>query len=525
MDRSTEAASSELATLRSRVSELEAQLVRHREAETALRESEELHRATLQNISDAVFVADDSGRLTFICPNVAVIFGWSYEQVAALGDIRELLGPDLFDPARLAAGGEIRNIEREIRDAAGDRHFLIVNVKRVSIQDGTVLYSCRDISERKQVANELRDSEARLREAQQLAKLGFWDWDIASDELFWSDEIFRIFGLGRDDFGATYDAFLASVHADDREFVRRSVDAALYEEAEYNLDHRIRLPDGETRHVHELAEVTRDDDGTPLRMVGTVIDITRRKRAEEARRRAEERARLSEGLASLGTLTAGIAHDVGTPVNVILGYARMMTSSLQDEKNRERAALIAEQAQRVANLIQTLLNVARPGERIHGPVQLAGVLDAALSFVQERLSGHGIELERRLAAVPDVRGDPDRLQQVFLNLFLNASDAMPEGGALRVELSTSGDAHVEIAVEDSGPGIPAEMLARIFEPFFTTKPRGKGCGLGLLMSRRILIEHGGTIDVTSEVGRGTRFRIRLPVGTAGQEAERNKRAS
>jgi signal transduction histidine kinase len=271
--------------------------------------------------------------------------------------------------------------------------------------------------------------------------------------------------------------------------------------------------------------VTRDDDGTPLRMVGTVIDITRRKRAEEARRRAEERARLSEELASLGTLSAGIAHDVGTPVNVILGYARMMTSSLQDAKNRERAALIAEQAQRVANLIQTLLNVARPGERIHSPVQMAGVLDTALSFVQERLSGHGIALERRLAPVPDVRGDPDRLQQVFLNLFMNASDAMPDGGALRIELSTSDDAHVEIAVEDSGPGIPAEHLGRVFEPFFTTKPRGKGCGLGLLVSRRILIEHGGTIDVASEIGRGTRFRIRLPVKTVAQEAERNKRGS
>ncbi len=504
------ATGAEIAALRRRVTELTADVARHEAAEARRLESDEIHRITLENISDAVFIADDTGSLTFICPNVEVIFGRSREEVRALGNISKLLGEGLFDPARLEAEGEIQNIERWIVDGAGSSHALIVSVKRVDILGGTVLYTCRDVSDRKIVEDALQRSEARLREAQSIARMGFWDWNIVTNELYWSDEIYRIFGLSKSDFGATSDAVLESIHPDDRAFVQRKVDAAVHEGAEYSIDHRVVRPFGEIRFVHELGRVTRDEGGKPRRMVGTVIDITARKQAEDDRNAAEARARSAEELAALGTLIAGLAHDVGTPVNVILGYARMMEQSLADEKERERARVISEQANRVASLIQTLMNVARPSERMHVPVSVEDTLESALAFMREKLGRIGVEVVRHFRAAPEVRGDPDRLQQVFLNLFMNAADAMPGGGVLEVGVEPIDRDSVEITIRDTGAGIPEESLGRIFDPFFTTKPRGQGTGLGLLVSRRIVMEHAGSIDATRRPGGGTCFRIRLP---------------
>ncbi len=504
-----------LEALRRRVVELEAELEGRRVVEAALRESEELHRITLRSISDAVFVTDDDGRFTFICPNVEVIFGYSYEEVEALENISMLLGEDLVDADRLAAEREVRNIERRVLDRQGRHRDVIVNVKCVEIHEGTRLYSCRDITDRKAVEDRLRQSELRLREAQKIAGMGFWDWNILSNDLYWSEEIYRIFGLDDAEFGATFEAFMESVHPEDRSSVQEHVTAAVDEDAEYSIDHRIVRPGGETRHVHELGSVTRDADGAPMRMVGTVIDITRRKQAEEESAAAEERARSAEELAALGTLLAGLAHDVGTPVNVILGYARMMQASLPEGKDRERARVMAEQASRVASLIQTLMNVSRSSDRLHVPVDVESCLEKALDFVSEKLTRRGIEVVRRIEPSPEVRGDPDRLQQVFLNLLMNAADAMPEGGTLEVGVAPTGAGEVEISVGDSGVGIPKERLARIFDPFFTTKPRGEGTGLGLLVTRRIVLEHGGSIEVTSEPGAGACFRIRLPACDGG----------
>jgi len=256
-----------------------------------------------------------------------------------------------------------------------------------------------------------------------------------------------------------------------------------------------------------------DTDGERLLTV-ILRDLTERRRAEEERREAEQRARTAEELAAVGTLTAGIAHDVGTPMNVILGYAEMLERSLENPRNKSRAGIIVEQVKRVSVLIQTLLNLARPKDAKPVPVDLAVTLERSIAFFQEKLRNHGIEVERRFAGVPAVQGDPDRLQQVFLNLFVNAADAMRNGGTLRVELEVAADGWVAVRVRDTGVGIPPEAIDRIFEAFYTTKERGKGTGLGLLVARGIVLDHGGSIEVSSEVGKGTEFLVRLPAGLA-----------
>ncbi|MCP5059615.1 MAG: PAS domain S-box protein [bacterium] len=257
-----------------------------------------------------------------------------------------------------------------------------------------------------------------------------------------------------------------------------------------------------------------------LQAIASFIGLAaRRAKADRRLRSAEARAREAEELASIGTIMAGIAHDVGTPMNVIMGYADMLERSLSDPKERERATLIKQQIGRIVRLVDTLLNMARPSKGVPVPVQLGELLDASLSFFQEKLRKHGIFVEKKFEPAPEIRGNADRLQQLFLNLFVNAVDAMPDGGTLQVQLRPLGEDEVEVRIRDDGTGIQSGDLQRIFEPFFTTKQRGEGTGLGLVVSKGIVVDHGGTITVRSEPGAGTEFRICFP--TDGQQLEPN----
>jgi signal transduction histidine kinase len=228
-------------------------------------------------------------------------------------------------------------------------------------------------------------------------------------------------------------------------------------------------------------------------------------------RATEKRARAAEDLASIATLVAGLAHEIGTPMGVIRGHAEALTGAVEGERAQWRLRTILEQIDRISNIIRSLLNIARPREAIVVPVDLPDVLDTALAFLSEKLRRRDVEIERRYEPVPPLRGDPDKLQQLFLNLLLNAADAMPDGGRLTVSIAPAGPGRVDVRVADTGVGITGQDLAQLFEPFFTTKPAGRGSGLGLVVAKGIVIDHGGNIEVHSEPGVGTEFLIRLPL--------------
>jgi signal transduction histidine kinase len=228
-------------------------------------------------------------------------------------------------------------------------------------------------------------------------------------------------------------------------------------------------------------------------------------------RHTTERARAAEHLASIGTLVAGLAHEIGTPMGVIQGHAKLLEAKLSDEQAQWRLRTIQEQIARISKIIQSLLNMARPSRSARGPVQLAPLLDETLAFVREKLARRGISAQASYAEAGSVRADRERLQQVFLNLFLNAADAMPDGGVLGVTLAPRGEREVAVEVADTGCGIAETDLEHVFDPFFTTKTAGEGNGLGLSVVRGIVIEHGGAITVESRLGQGTRFRVVLPL--------------
>jgi signal transduction histidine kinase len=256
-------------------------------------------------------------------------------------------------------------------------------------------------------------------------------------------------------------------------------------------------------HEHDLEYLNRELAASGRRLAQDL------ERTGTALRHTAERARAAERLASLGTLVAGLAHEIGTPMGVIQGHAKLLEGAVSDENARWRLRTIQDQIARISRIIQSLLNMARPGRPRRVPVDVAALLDNTLAFLTEKLERRGITLKRDYATVASVAGDPERLQQIFLNLFLNAADAMPKGGELSVSLGMHG-AEVEVRVADTGCGIPAGDRERVFEPFYTTKAAGEGSGLGLSVVQGIVSEHHGAIEVARTDASGTEFRIVFP---------------
>jgi hypothetical protein len=259
---------------------------------------------------------------------------------------------------------------------------------------------------------------------------------------------------------------------------------------------------------------------TPLRssdgaIAGTIVvleDIS-------ARVQLEEQLQISEKMASIGLLAAGVAHEVNTPLTGISSFVQMLMQGTEpDDPRTQVLEKIERQTFRAAKIVNGLLNLSRPAQLDSGPVDVNAVINDVLALLEHQLRTGRIQVRKELARVaPVVRGTEYKLQQVFLNLFLNARDAMPKGGWLTIVTRENGEM-AEVEVGDTGSGIPPDQLSRIYDPFFTTKDTGKGTGLGLSITYGIVQEHGGALTCDSVVGQGTRFTLTLPLAPASQAA-------
>jgi two-component system, NtrC family, sensor kinase len=249
----------------------------------------------------------------------------------------------------------------------------------------------------------------------------------------------------------------------------------------------------------------RDSDGAIAGTVLIVEDIS-------TRVQLEEQLQLSEKMASIGLLAAGVAHEVNTPLTGISSFVQMLMQGADADDPRTKVLeKIERQTFRAAKIVNGLLNLARPAQVDSGPVDVNSVINDVLSLLEHQLKTGRIQVRKELApSLPLVQGIEYKLQQVFLNLFLNARDAMPKGGWLTIATRADGE-HATIEVSDTGSGIPADQLSRIYDPFFTTKDIGKGTGLGLSITYGIVQEHDGSLTCESAVGMGTRFSLTLPL--------------
>jgi PAS domain S-box-containing protein len=373
----------------------------------------------------------------------------------------------------------------------------------------------------------LRDSEARLEEAQRIAHVGYWQRDLGTNLITWSDESLRIFGLWPQHGPLSFARYRQMIHPEDQQTIVAAVAEALRGGRRYDLEYRLVRPNGEVRIVHSRGDVTRDESGRPLRMFGIVQDITERKRAEEDLRESERRYRETQlelahvnRVTTMGQLTASIAHEVNQPIAAAVTNAetglRWLAAHPPNLENAQdafdRIIKAGNQASGVIGRIHGLIKKV-PAQR--ATLDINETILETIALTRSEIQRHCILLQTELARdLPSIRGDRVQLQQVILNLIMNAIDAMTEvsegSRVLLIGSSVDTPDGVIVAVRDSGPGLKLESLNRLFDPFYSTKPAGMGMGLSIC--RSIIEENGGRIWATANVPQGAVFQFTLPVG-------------
>ena len=371
----------------------------------------------------------------------------------------------------------------------------------------------QDITERKKVEESLRHGERELSIAQKIGKMGNWVYDIEKNELWWSDEVYRIFGLNSKKFNASYQAFLNSVHPEDREFVDRANTKVMKNKKVYSIDHRIVLPDGTIRTVHQECKTFYNEQGKPTKLRGIIQDISERKLAEEKLKAYQKQLSHAEKLSSIGRLSGSIAHEINNPlfgIRNVLERTKMCVPL--KETDEQFIDMAISETDRIAKLTRRLNKFFSPIRENKESVQINQILEDMVLLSQKELEDRNICIKTHYSNVlPGVSAYPDQIKQVALNLFQNAMDAIPETGG-EITLSTHHqDSHLYFTVKDNGIGMNEETRKDIFEPFFTTKSKAEGTGLGLWVTHSIVQSHGGNIEVSSQCGKGTSFTVSLPM--------------
>jgi len=376
-----------------------------------------------------------------------------------------------------------------------------------------------DVTERKRSEEMLDETRRQLGMALESADLGTWTIDPASGEVFYSDRSRELYGLEHQR-AFSVQSLKSYIHPDDWHRVIEPF-ALGFPNDTISIEHRVLRPDGATRWVYSRGAALRDENGAVQMLSGIHMDITGRKQAEEDLARSREALIQSEKLAAMGTLLAGVSHELNNPLAAIVGQSEMLKEDAAGTVFEERAKKIAAAAERCARIVQTFLAMARRRETQAGLVSMNDLIASALELTDYGLRTAGIAVRVNFGTgLPAVEGDRDQLHQVLVNLIVNAQQAMEKGEAfekvLTVRTSVNQAGRILIDVTDTGPGIPEAMRRRIFEPFFTTKGvgGGGGTGIGLSFSQGIVEAHGGTLEVEPS-RRGAHFRISLPPASEG----------
>ena len=395
-----------------------------------------------------------------------------------------------------------------------------VNVRTAALTSANLALHAED-QHRKRIESELDEKRLYLLEAQRLANLGNWVWDIEDNKVTWSDQLADIYGVKPGEFDGTFAGYLRLVHPDDRERVRQDITQAFESGRGFRVDERIVRSNGDVRYLQSVGEVIKDDRGQVVRMLGVCQDVTERVEAERALRESEEKLAQAHKMEAIGQLTGGIAHDFNNILMIVGGHAEMLRRRFSDPKARAGIDAIASAARRGESLTRQLLTFSRRQPLSPEVIDLKQRVNAVRDMLVGSLRGN-IALA---VDIPDdiwpVEVDVAEFELAIVNLAVNARDAMPEGGTFTLtarnipasdprKIGQFAGGGVELTFSDTGTGIPPDVIAKIFDPFFTTKAVGKGTGLGLSQVYGFARQAHGTVTVTSQAGRGTTFTLRLP---------------
>jgi two-component system, LuxR family, sensor kinase FixL len=492
-------------------------------------EAELEFRSLLDAAVDAIIVIDHRGLIEQFSLSAERIFGYTAAEV--IGRNVDMLMPAPYRAEhdaymeRYQGTGEARiiGIGREVQARRKDGSVFPCELAVGKVQ-GVVpprfIGFIHDITLRKLADERLRRSESELRLAQGLANLGNYVVHLdRSEPDYYSPQLCRILGI---DAAATALPFIASierwVHAGDRERFDVAFRELEMPGKALDCEYRIVLEDGTTRHLHHIARITRDAQGTPLKHSGTIHDVTDRRATEDEARQLQDRLTHFSRLSTMGEMAAGLAHEINQPLAAIATYAqacqRFVRSPGRDDADvLEALEQINAQALRAGEVIRRLRNFVKNREVKREPVDCNRLLDDLRTLAETDARLHNVRL--RIDAEPSlplVYADPIQLQQVVLNLVRNAIDAMSEAPETRREVLLSTrqlpEREIEIIVADHGSGLAPEAAEHLFNPFFTTK--SGGTGLGLAISRSIVRAHGGRLWHTPNEGAGARFHFTLP---------------
>ena len=503
-------------------------------AEQAMRESEARKAAILDSALDCIVTVDHEGRISEFNPAAERTFGYRRDEVVGrlLADV--IIPPPLREAhrrglARYLATGEMRmlgsRIEMTAVGADGTEFPVELAITRIPL-DGPPSFTgyLRDITARKKAEQELRRSEAFLAEAQRLSSTGSFSWRVATDEITWSEQVYRIFEIDQA-VPVTLELIGSRVHPDDVPLLYEMLGRARGDGSDFEYEHRLLMPDRSVKYLHVVAHGTRDQDGQ-LEYIGAVQDVTERRLSEEALGRVRSELARVARVTSLGALTASIAHEVNQPLSGIITNAgtclRMLAADPPNvDGARETARRTIRDGNRASAVITRLRALFGKNDATTESVDLNEAAREVIALSSSELQRSRVILRTELApGLPPVTGDRVQLQQVILNLLLNASDAMSgvDDRPRQLTIITERDERdsVRLAVQDAGVGFDPQAADRLFEAFYTTK--SGGMGIGLSVSRSIIESHQGRLWAVRNEGPGATFSFSIPCASDGVTA-------
>ena len=414
--------------------------------------------------------------------------------------------------------GTAKPYEKEFFRKDGGRVPVLVGAARFEEGGDEGVAFVLDLSEQKRAQDALRRSESYLAQAQRLAHIGSWAWEIAGRRaLYLSEEWYRIYGFDPKEGMPTWEQRLQRVHPEDRARFQATIDRATAERLDYDVECRILTPSTSTRFIHSVGEPVLGPAGELLQFVGVAMDVTESRRAEEERERLRrELAHLAHlnRVSTMGELTASLAHEINQPIGAAVTNAeaclRLLNRDQPDVPEAREAALeMARDARRAAEIIERVRSLYRKGASHQEMVDVNEVIREMVVMLHNQTSRYSVVMRTELAeTLPKVMADRVQLQQVLMNLMLNGVEAMRDAtGELSIKSQLAEDGQLLISVTDTGVGLPTGKADQIFNAFFTTK--SQGTGLGLTITRSIVESHGGRVWATANSGRGTTFQLTL----------------
>jgi PAS domain S-box-containing protein len=470
---------------------------------------------------DTVFVRDMNDVIVYWNRGAEELYGWKNKE--ALGKVTHQLMQTIFPMPLEDITAELFRTGRWEGELVHTKKCgtKAVVASRWAVQRDprgnpvAILETNNDITERKQAEDALRRSDAYLAEAQRLSLTGSFGWKISSGELFWSDESFRIFGYDRTT-KPSLELVEQRIHPIDIARVRKLIGRASRDGTDWELEHQLLMPDGSVKCVHVVARAVRDETGE-VEFVGAVMDVSAAKRAEQELRQAQAELAHVTRVTTLGELTASIAHEVNQPItgvvtNAAAGLRWLGAQPPNLGEVREVLDHILMDGRRAGDVIHRIRALIKKAPPRMAPLDINEAVLDVIALTRSELLKHNVLLQTQLAAsLPLVEGDRIQLQQVILNLILNAVEAMRDvdESTRELQISTGREASngVLVSVRDFGPGLDTQSVDHLFDAFYTTKP--DGLGMGLPICRSIIEAHGGRLWVSANEPRGAVFQFTL----------------